>query len=124
MGPNRALRDLVYELEDLRRRVPEAIYEGRAEEVLRDAYALLRAIIPVERGLVFRPYTGLVERVRLLAQLAMALRLRMIRAGTPYILGTDYFIEKLDDIISETRILAGLHPYLPLNDKSEYRVRG
>ncbi len=121
-GPARALEELVLELEALRRRVPEAILEGEAEEVLGDAYTLLSSLSP-SIGLLARPYVGLPDRVRLLAQLATALRVRMLRAGTPYITDTAYFIDKLDDLIMEVRYLAGLHPYLPMGGTGYYKAR-
>ena len=122
-GPFKVLEELVLELEELRRRVPEAIYEGSAEEVLEDAYSILQSIIPQGVGVVYRPFTGLNERIRLLGQLAAALRLRMTRVGTPYISGTDYFIDKLDDIIAEIRWMAGFNPNLPLGYTGKYRAR-
>lgn len=114
MGPReRALEELVHELESLRVQVPEAIMEGEAEEVLLDAYMVLSSHVRSIEWPVKRPYTGLHERVKLLVQLAQALRLRMQRTGSPYITGVDYFTAKLDELIIEARALAGLHPYMP-----------
>ena len=111
----RALEELVFELESLRKAVPEAIMEGEAEEILLDAYQVLASHVRNYQWLVKRPYSGLHERVKLLVNLARALRVRMLRAGHPYITGTEYFLRKLDELIIETRLLAGLHPYMPFN---------
>ncbi|MCE4622816.1 MAG: hypothetical protein F7B19_05850, partial [Desulfurococcales archaeon] len=69
------------------------------------------------------PYSGLEARVKLLAKLAKALRIRMHRSGTPYITGTEYFIAKLDELIMEAKLVAGLHPYLPAG-KGEFSING
>lgn len=116
----RALEDLVSELERLRVRIPEAIYEGEAEEVLLDAYEIIKTYNPSISWPVKRPYSSLEARIRLLAKLAKALMIRMHRAGTPYITGTDYFAEKLEELIVEARIVAGKHPYLPTGAYPEY----
>ncbi len=116
----RALVDAILELESLRRRVPEAVYEGEAEEVLYDAYLIFREYAPVAAGPVRRPYTGIAEEARLLAQLASALRMRMKRAGTPYVVGAEYFVERLDLLLANARALIGRHPSLPLGLGEEY----
>lgn len=119
----RALEDLVVELESLRVRIPEAIYEGEAEEILLDAYEIIKTHAPSISWPVKRPYSGLEARVKLLAKLAKALRIRMNRSGTPYITGTEYFLAKLDELIIEAKLAAGLHPYLPAG-KSEFSING
>ncbi|MCE4628765.1 MAG: hypothetical protein F7C82_00620 [Desulfurococcales archaeon] len=119
----RALEDLVVELEGLRIRIPEAIYDGEAEEILLDAYEIIRTHAPSVSWPVKRPYSGLEARVKLLAKLAKALRIRMHRSGTPYITGTEYFIAKLDELIMEAKLAAGLHPYLPAG-KGEFSING
>ncbi len=108
-----ALYRLVLELEGLRLRVPEAIMEGEVEEALLDASNLLSSMVP--RQLIPRPYSGLDQEARLLSQLATALRLRMIRAGTPYVSGVEYFIERLDSFLASARAALGRHPDLPLS---------
>lgn len=111
-GPQwRALWGVLADLERLRLRVPEAIMDGEAEEALLDAYLVFREYRPQQ--LVRRPYTGLDVEARLLAQLAAALRLRMIRAGTPYVSGVDYFNQRLDGLLAKTRAALGLHPGIP-----------
>lgn len=119
----RALEELVVELESLRLRVPEAIYDGEAEEVLLDAYEIIKTHAPSVSWPVRRPYSSLEARFKLLAALASALRVRMHRIGTPYITGTEYFLAKLDELIVETRLAAGLHPYLPAG-KDELSING
>ncbi|MCE4619325.1 MAG: hypothetical protein F7C37_07835 [Desulfurococcales archaeon] len=119
----RALEDLVVELEGLRIRIPEAIYDGEAEEILLDAYEIIKTHAPSISWPVKRPYSGLEARVKLLAKLAKALRIRMHRSGTPYITGTEYFIAKLDELIMEAKLVAGLHPYLPAG-KGEFSING
>jgi len=99
-----ALWGVAEELERLRARVPEAIIEGEAEEVLLQVHAILRA--HARPQLVARPYSGPAEQARLLAQLAAALRARMEMAGTPYVHGVNYFAEKLEDLAATARILA------------------
>ncbi len=111
-GPRwRALWGVLADLERLRLRVPEAIMEGEAEEALLDAYMVFREYKP--RQLVRRPYSGLDVEARLLAQLAAALRLRMLRAGTPYVSGVDYFNHRLDSLLAKARAALGLHPWMP-----------
>ncbi len=115
----RALWGLLVDLESLRVRVPEAIMEGEAEAALLDAYQVLREYRV--RELVLRPYSGVAEEARLLAQLAAALRMRMVRAGTPYVYGVDYFIERLDQLLAKTRAMMGLHPLLPATLEGDER---
>ncbi len=123
MGPSRALKDLIAELENLRIKSPESIYEGEADEVLEDAYILLSTLLGASRGFINRPYTGLTSRIKLLAQYAKALQVRMQRLGTPYISGVTYFNEKLDELIMEIRLIAGLHPYLSRGKFGLYEAR-
>ncbi len=116
----RAIRGMIIDLERLRLRLPEAIMEGEAEEYLLDAYRILREYKPPQ--LVRRPYSGLDQEAKLLAQLALALRARMERAGTPYIAGVDYFIERLDSLLAKARAMIGLHPLLPVGGGDDPRA--
>ncbi len=97
----RLLVELLAELQSLRNKMPESVDDGRLEEALREAslYAPQTPSGPYP-GVYRSLYTSLASEAGMLAQLAAAMRIRMERAGTPYVSGVDYLRRRLDSFIA------------------------
>ncbi len=95
----RLLRDMLGELEVLRNRIPESVADGTLEEALAEVSQYVPSATPLVAGVYRSLYTGLATEAGMLAQLAAAMRLRMLKAGTPYISGVDYIRRRLDEFI-------------------------
>jgi hypothetical protein len=103
----RLLYEILSELESLRNRIPESVADGSLEEALREA-SIYTPEAGGYQGVYRSLYTGLSSEAAMLAQLAAAMRMRMEKAGTPYISGVDYLRRRLDSFIARLAVhLAG-----------------
>lgn len=100
MEPHDVYRVLTYVVE-LESKIPDSIEDGSLERALRDlAEALSESSRPTS-GLevVRRPFSDISTEVRLLSEMAMALRLRMLQTGRKDVSGLGYFNRRLDQVI-------------------------
>ncbi|MEB2836771.1 MAG: hypothetical protein GSR80_000722 [Desulfurococcales archaeon] len=95
----RLLRDMIGELEVLRNRIPESVADGTLEEALAEVSHYVPSATPLVAGVYRSLYTSLATEAGMLAQLAAAMRVRMLKTGTPYISGVDYIRRRLDEFL-------------------------
>ncbi|MGC9112519.1 hypothetical protein [Acidilobus sp.] len=92
----------LYKVVELEGRVPDSIADGSLEEALRELAETLSSLelSAREPQVVRRPYTGISTEVKLLSEMALALRLRMLQTGRHNVIGLNYFYHRLDQVIS------------------------
>jgi hypothetical protein len=95
-----ALLRLLSRVVELEGRAPESIADGSMEEALRELAEALRDREEGGQQVVRRPYVGVSTEVRLLSEMALALRLRMLQTGRQNVSGLSYFYHRLDEVIS------------------------